>query len=341
MGKSVRVRSRLLSYFRSGISCKQSELVRVATGVEWEYVPNEFEAVLREFRQIRAFRPRFNRHHRSERRFAWIRVTGGAAPRLVATRRPVPSPTRHFGPFPAPRSLPRLLRDLSACVGIRDCAQGTPIHFADQTDLFTAARDPGCPRGDLETCVAPCAARCSANEYAERVLEVASFLDGETDAPLIRLRSRMEEAAMNRDFELAARLRDRESNLRELRDEVVLFSEFLASLSFVYRVPSESDDPDRGYVISVGRVVHTFDYAADGQLPTGVRNRVQRVRSRPAQTPDRLGDQAREETFLVARWFRWRPEERSRTTPFETLPAGHDQEGGSNAPSGTSVSTLS
>ncbi len=55
VGKSVRIRSRLLSYFRSDVPSKQSELLRVATGVEWEYAPNEFEAVLREFHQIRTF----------------------------------------------------------------------------------------------------------------------------------------------------------------------------------------------------------------------------------------------------------------------------------------------
>ena len=102
VGKSVRVRSRLLSYFRSDVPSKQSELLRVAAGVEWEYVPNEFEALLREFRQIRSFRPRFNRRHRSERRFAWIRLTEEAAPRLVATRRRTSSQGQYFGPFPAP-----------------------------------------------------------------------------------------------------------------------------------------------------------------------------------------------------------------------------------------------
>ena len=42
VGKSVRIRSRLLSYFRSDVSSKQSELLRVAKGIEWEYLPNEF-----------------------------------------------------------------------------------------------------------------------------------------------------------------------------------------------------------------------------------------------------------------------------------------------------------
>ena len=321
VGKSVRIRSRLLSYFRSDVSSKQSELLRVAKGIEWEYLPNEFEALLREFRQIRAFRPRFNRRHRGERRFAWIRLTGGAAPRLVATRRPIPSRCRLFRPFPAPPRLPALLQELSVSVGLRDCALETPMHFADQADLFSPHRRPKCSRAELGTCPAPCAARCSAAEYADNVCEATRFLDGETDAPLDRLRSRMEEAAAAREFELAARLRDRERRLRVLRDDVVLFRDFLAGLTFLYRVPSEPTGPDRGYVLSGGRVLFSFSFTSDPDFLPELRDRVTAVLSQQMPTSYGTDVGIREEIFLVARWFRWKPHERDRAIPFKRLEA--------------------
>ena len=299
VGKSVRIRSRLLSYFRSDISSKQSDPLRVAKGIEWEYLPNEFEALLREFRQIRAFRPRFNRRHRGERRFAWIRLTGGAAPRLVATRRPIPSRCRLFGPFPAPPWLPALLQKLSVSVGLRDCALETPMHFADQADLFSPHRRPKCSRAELGTCPAPCAARCYAAEYADNVCEATRFLDGETDAPLDRLRSRMEEAAAAREFELAARLRDRERPLRVLRDDVVLFRDFLAGLTFLYRVPSEPTGPDRGYVLSGGRVLFSFSFTSDPDFLPALRDRVTAVLSQQMPTSYGTDVGIREEIFLV------------------------------------------
>ncbi|HEX7941132.1 MAG TPA: nucleotide excision repair endonuclease, partial [Gemmatimonadaceae bacterium] len=42
VGKSKRVRTRLLSYFRCGSEEKGSRIVREATRVEWEYTPSEF-----------------------------------------------------------------------------------------------------------------------------------------------------------------------------------------------------------------------------------------------------------------------------------------------------------
>ena len=66
--------------------------------------------------------------------------------------------------------------------------------------------------------------------------EAVQFLSGETDAPVDRLLRRTTEAAAERKYEFAAQLRDREAQLRRLRDEVVAFRDFLAGPSFVYRV---------------------------------------------------------------------------------------------------------
>lgn len=327
VGKSVRLRSRLLSYFRPDVPRKVHELLRVAADVEWEYVPNEFEALLRELRQIRAFRPRFNRQHRIDRRFAWIRITHDSAPRLVATRRPLASEGRHFGPFPARQGLPRLLRELASVVGLRDCPATTPMRFSDQPDLFSARPTPGCSRADLGTCPAPCAAGCSTAEYRERVATAARLLEGLDDAPLEELSRRMEGAAARREFERAALLRDREARIRALRDEVVLFRETLRELSFVYRLPSEPSGPDRGYLILRGRVLCSFDYDAD--TTEDVDGRVRAHLCDRGAVPDEMDPETREEVFLVTRWFLKRPEERARTIPLSRALIGNpDAHGG-------------
>ncbi len=196
------------------------------------------------------------------------------------------------------------------------------MHFADQTDLFSVRRDPRCARAELGTCPGPCAARCSATEYADKVREVVHFLDGKTDAPLDRLRARMEGATATREFELAARLRDREERIRSLRNEVVLFRDFLAGLSFVYRVSSGPAGPDRGYMISAGRVLFSFSFTFGANPPTALRNQIRSVLSHPMPPPEALDVQTREEIFLVTRWFRWKPEERERTVSFEEFLSG-------------------
>jgi excinuclease ABC subunit C len=318
VGKSVRIRSRLLSYFRPEAPSKVAELLRVAAALDWDYAPNEFEAVLRELKQIRAFRPSFNRHHRIERRFAWIRVTRETAPRLLAARRRATGGGTVLGPFPAPRGLPALLRELAVATGVRDCAAGTRMSFVDQGDLFGGGRQPACPRADLGTCPGPCAGRCTLSEYREGVVRAIRFLSGEDDSVLDALNRRMDEAAARHEFEQAAFYRDRAARLQGLRDEIVLFRQALAGLSFVYTVPSIPPGDERGYVIHRGRVVCSLSFAPDRPVRFE-----ERLRNALAESPpEAMDDSAREEAFLVARWFRRKPEELARTIPFDLVGTG-------------------
>lgn len=317
VGKSVQLRRRLLSHFSPAGSAKQVEMIRVARSVEWEYVPNEFEALLREFRLIRAFRPRFNKRHRHERRYAWIRLTRGDAPRLAATRNPRPDGSRYFGPFPAPAKLPGILDELAAVVGLRDCSDRTPMRFTDQLEVFQRERTPGCARADLGTCPAPCAALCSVAEYRENIRTAVQFLSGRSDAPLERLEALMHRASERREFELAGRLCRRSERLEDLRDRVVTFRDQIAALTCVYRVASDTGGTDRGYVLAAGRVLMSFDFTPDGAMEASTRQRAVALLRGPIPTPAEIDAESREETFLVTRWFRNRPDERERTLPIE------------------------
>ena len=61
VGKSKRVRTRLLSYFRCAYpEEKGARLIREASRLDWTYEPSEFAALLRELRTIKRLRPRFN-----------------------------------------------------------------------------------------------------------------------------------------------------------------------------------------------------------------------------------------------------------------------------------------
>src|SRR5690606_6836323 len=81
VGKSVRVRSRLLSYFRSGAEDKAARIAASAVGATWTYVPNEFHAVVEEMKRIQRHRPRVNVEHKRRPSYGFVKVTGERAPR--------------------------------------------------------------------------------------------------------------------------------------------------------------------------------------------------------------------------------------------------------------------
>lgn len=323
VGKSIRIRTRLLSHLRAR-SGKTVELLRVTSGVRWDYVGGELEALLLEFHWIRALRPRFNLVHRRERRFAWVRLTAEHAPRLVAVRGRAPSLARGerlFGPFPATRRLPRTLRDLARASGVRDCAGATPMNFSDQLQLLESSPlVPRCPRGTFGTCPAPCAGGCTVAHYHTGVHEAVAFLDGASDAPIERLKARMEGAAHREAFETASRIRDRIEGLASLRSRILDTRAALSALSFAYPAPgSDPSEPTRWMLFREARFLRVLPAPApDDAAAVAHFDAERRAALEAPWVPwSKAAPDDRESRFLVARWFRDHPEARATVLSLE------------------------
>ena len=312
VGKSVRVRSRLLSYFREPRGSKGDEILRHTIRIEWEYAPSEFGALLREMKLIKQYRPAFNRAHKRDREYAFIRVTREPAPRLQAVSRVMADGSRYHGPFAGPDRIQMAVREIGDVLELRDCARSTPVRWADQLDLFDLEQlAPLCLRGDVGRCMAPCVGRCTRSEYLDRVELALRFLHGEADAPLDVLRSRMQVAVDRLNFEHAAVLRDRIARLEALRDELVAARSAIETLSFVYAVRGQADD-DRVYVVRSGRVLAEYPAPRSCDEHAALERRARRLLEDGATAMFDYGAAEACEVLMVARWFRRRPEELAR-----------------------------
>lgn len=332
VGKSKKLRTRLLSYFRCSFpEDKGARIVREADKIEWDYTPSEFAALLEELRLIKRFRPRLNvAMMRDARHFAFIKLTRGIAPKLLVVRGAGAEDAQiYYGPFHGAQRVGEAVRELNDALGLRDCRLDHPMHFADQPELFHIyPRTPGCIRHEIRKCLGPCVGGCTSAEYDERVRMVRGFLDGADDGPMNTLRAEMMAASERLEFERAGSLRDKVARLEGLREQFIKFRFAVETLSFVYTVPGYEGD-DRLYLIRRGRV--RGEYAIPRSEPDRVRllemvedvfNPVERD---SAQVPSHEID----ELLLLSSWFRRFPAElgRSRAAKAfvaEPLPLEYD-----------------
>lgn len=312
VGKSIRVRTRLLSYFRAAVGEKPHDLMQETAKLAWDYIPDEFGALVREMKLIQKWRPRFNVQHKRKRRYAFVKVTAEKAPRLVPVRRVVEDGSKYYGPFPALLRLADAARDLAQVLGLRDCTQSVPILFSDQTELFAVERTAHCLRAQLGGCLAPCAGRTSSQMYSERLRIGQAFLEGRTTEPIDILERRMREAADRHEFEYASRLRDRAERLRQFAEHLSAFRGHVESLSFIYRVKGY-DEGERLYLIRCGRIRRIFNAPKTRPQWHAVDRAVREVFSGPDRGPSALEPEEAAEILLIARWFRLNPAERGRT----------------------------
>lgn len=315
VGKSIRVRTRLLSYFRADRGEKAAEILGFTERLEWDDHASEFSALLEEFREIRRVRPPFNVQHKKERAVCFARIPREPAARILATTRPLDDGSEYFGPLLGAERVRSAVRVLVDALQLRDCPATTPLRLADQADLFGAVYQPLCARAEFHRCLAPCAAGCTEQDYAGRLEVARAFLRGETDEPLHRLQRHLDLAIQRWLFEYAAVVVERMEVLRGLRESLLRMERALGRLSALYTVPGHQGD-DRVYILQRGLVRAELPAPRDRSGRRALRQRVDEIRRTPPPSPARIGPDGLAEMLLVERWFRRKPDEASRLTRY-------------------------
>jgi excinuclease ABC subunit C len=316
VGKAKDLRTRLLSYFTAPWpESKSARLIRCAADIRWRYVPSEFAAFIEELRLIQRQRPAYNvRGVTTRAGLAFIKLKGGAVPKLLVTDQARDPHSLYYGPFRGRGQSVAAIRTLSDLLGLRDCADRVPMVLADQASLFDAPLSPACIRHELGTCLGPCAARCSAESYRAATAAAADFLESRSAHPLERALEAMAGASERCEYERAAYWRGKLDDLIWLFAAVARLRAAVDGLSFVYGVKDASGNgEDRVYLVRHGTVKAE---AAWPRTPIereafaeSVRLCVHEEVSAPAART--AHDMA--QLLLVMSWFRQHPEEYEQT----------------------------
>ncbi len=323
VGQSRALRTRLLSYFRAkGRRNKAARILRHAFTITWDYAPDEFGALLHELRLIKQHRPHFNHAMVSDEwPRAYIALTGGPVPGLRVIRRTDDARAAGlWGPFRRVVDLAEAVRVLADVTGVRDCALDEPaagartLRFADMPAPrgLPRHRTPGCLRAEIGSCPGPCIGAGDSRAYEDAVRAARAFLEARDDTPLRIARERMTQASAALAFERAAVWRDRAERLAWLFDRVSRFHASMDRLTFRYDTTTP-DGAGRVYFVRRG----TVRAEAPSPVTPDEHARLDALAARIFHAPEpRDADvplHDLDEFYIVASWFRRRPEELKRT----------------------------
>jgi excinuclease ABC subunit C len=210
VGKAKSLRSRLSNYFLQPylLPDRTRQMVQAADRVEWIVSANEVEAFFLEFNLIKQHRPRFNIRLKDDKSYPYLAVTLDEEwPRAMVLRGQKRKGVRYFGPFAHAYAIRETLDLLLRTFPIRTCTKA-------KFDRHHRLGRP-CLYAHIEKCAAPCVDAIDHEEYDRLVAELLDFLDGEHDPVLRRLEQRMQDAAEQQEYELAARIRDQLASVRK------------------------------------------------------------------------------------------------------------------------------
>ena len=208
VGKAVNLKNRVRSYMQSsrGHSPKVRSMVSRIADLEYIITGSEIEALILECNLIKKYRPKYNISLRDDKSYPYIKVTlNETYPRVYATRKVVKDGARYFGPYTNAGAVHETLKLLKRLFPLRTCRQ-------------LDARRP-CLQYHIKRCLAPCAGKIEPEGYGEMIKAVCLFLEGRSDDVVKSLKQRMEQAAENLEFELAAQLRDQLAAVDKVREK--------------------------------------------------------------------------------------------------------------------------
>src|SRR5262245_62925293 len=209
VGKAASLRQRLSNYFADPrtLPSRTRQMVASAESVEWTTVRNEVEALMLEYSLIKEHDPRFNVRLRDDKSFPFLAVTVDEQfPRAMVMRGRKRKGTRYFGPYAHAYAIRNTLDELLRSFPIRTCS---PAKFNQHERLGRP-----CLLYHIEKCSGPCVGEVDQVAYRQLVDELCDFLEGDTEPIVKRLDGEMRAAASEREFEKAARLRDRLTAVR-------------------------------------------------------------------------------------------------------------------------------
>lgn len=226
VGKAKNLRKRVRSYFQASRNLPPKVRVLVGEIADLEYIVtnSELEALILECNLIKKERPRYNIRLKDDKSYPYIKVTTNEEfPRIFMTRNFKRDGNRYFGPYTDVKSAREVLSLLKRIFPVRACKKS----------IKDGASERPCLNYHIERCLAPCAGYVDRETYASMVKEICLFLEGRGSKLVSSLKEKMNQAALDMQFEKAAAIRDQISAINSVIEKQRIVSDKLDDIDAI------------------------------------------------------------------------------------------------------------
>lgn len=195
VGKAINLYNRVNSYFRGAHDYKTTKLVSSIVDFDYIVTKSEKEALILEYNLIKQYDPYFNIVFKDDKSYPYILLSDSPEPyvSIIRLKKNQKVKGRLFGPFPDVGAARNTLDILNKLYPTRKCER---------------MQDSLCLYYHIKSCLGYCEIEADKNECENIKNRITGFLKGETAETLKDLKTRMNEASENLNFEEALKYRD-------------------------------------------------------------------------------------------------------------------------------------
>lgn len=212
VGKAVNLKNRVRQYFHGSHTPKVAAMVARVDDFDLMLCQTNFEALTLECNLIKKHKPFYNILLKDDKHYPYLRIDlNESYPRLTLARHMdrQGQGVKYFGPYIGATAIRQVMDEVRRFFPLRTCNLALPLK---------TPRRP-CVHHQIGRCLAPCAGKVSQADYRAMLERVIAFLNGDSRELLRELEREMTAAAEKMEYEQAALLRDKMTDIRQLMEE--------------------------------------------------------------------------------------------------------------------------
>ncbi|MDF2984790.1 MAG: excinuclease subunit, partial [Eubacterium sp.] len=259
VGKAVVLKNRVRQYFQQSSNHPPKVCAMVSKIHEFEYIvtDTEVEALMLECNLIKKYKPKYNILLKDDKHYPYIKVTMNESyPRILKTRRVEKDGAKYFGPYSSAFAVNDAIDTIKKLFPIKTCNKNLPKDIGKFRP---------CLNFHIRQCLGPCQGEVNKEEYRNMMKKICSFLGGQYDEILNDLKSQMDTAAQNLEFEKAAQLRNKINSIVQLSEAQKVLSTDGQDRDIIGYAQNVTDLCIQVFFVRNGRVVGREHFVFEGE----------------------------------------------------------------------------
>ena len=249
VGKAKILKNRVRSYFQNSKNHSEKVRVMVKNISEFEYIitDSEMEALILECNLIKKYSPRYNIALKDDKFYPFIKITtNDDFPRVFVTRKYAKDGAKYFGPYTNGTAVYETIQLINKIFPIRTCK----LIIKENGETIRP-----CLNYHIKKCEAPCSGYITKEKYNDMINEIMDILNGKDKSIVNNLKTEMEEASQNLEFERAAKIRDKIIAINSIVEKQKIFKTMEGDEDFIDVYQDETDSCIQVFFSRDGKII--------------------------------------------------------------------------------------
>ena len=254
IGKAKNLKNRVTSYFNKDnyrINAKTRVLVSKIAKITFTLVDTEIDAWLLENSLIKKHQPRYNVLLKDDKTYPWIVIKNERFPRIYWTRNMIKDGSKYLGPYASVSMMHTILDLVKELYPLRTC--NLPLN----AENISAGKFKVCLEYQIGNCKGPCQAYQDEEDYNKSIEDIKDILCGKTGIVIRKLKSRLEQAIDELNFEEAHRLKKQFDLLEKYQSKSTIVNSSISDVD-VFNIATDEKHAFVNYLkVMNGTVIQT------------------------------------------------------------------------------------